>query len=165
MDDHKIIMDSDNLFIRFCFYTALWAQIVFRYCCSRSFSRNIVYTGAAQRDVHLASLRTRDSAFVSVKDSSHRLDMSRLKYVSFEKKQMAALVLKLFTTGNNYCRWHRNEMLKLSLQSICAVLARSAWMTELLWKLDIAGNQWRNQRYVVSFWDGRQACMWEVSTT
>ncbi len=49
-------------------------------------SRNILYTGAAQRDVHLASLRTRDSAFVSVKGSSHRPDMSRLKHVSFEKK-------------------------------------------------------------------------------
>ena len=49
-------------------------------------SRYILYTGAAQRDVHLASLRTRDSAFVSVKDSSHRLDMSRLKHVTFEHK-------------------------------------------------------------------------------
>ena len=63
-------------------------------CCSNSaFFRNILYTGATQRDVHLASLRTRDSAFVSVKDSSHRADMSRLKHVSFEiKKKKAALV-------------------------------------------------------------------------
>ena len=86
MDDHKIIMDSDNLFIRFCFYTALWAQIFSRYRCIRSFSSNLVYTGALQRDVHLASLRVQDSVFVFSKDSLHRLDMSRLEHVCVEEK-------------------------------------------------------------------------------
>ena len=86
MDDDKIIMDSDNLFIRFCFYTALWAQIFSRYRCIRSFSSNLVYTGALQRDVHLASLRVQDSVFVFSKDSLHRLDMSRLEHVCVEEK-------------------------------------------------------------------------------
>ena len=96
MDDHKIIMDSDDLFIRLCFYIALWAQLFSRYCWLRSFSRNIVYTGAAQRDVHLASLRTQESAFVFWKDSLHRLDMSRLGHVFLRKKEMAVRGLKLF---------------------------------------------------------------------
>ena len=86
MDDDKIIMDSDNLFIRFCFYTALWAQIFSRYRCIRSFSSNLVYTGALQRDVHLASLRVQDSVFVFSKDSLHRLDMSRLEHVCVKEK-------------------------------------------------------------------------------
>ena len=62
-------------------------------------SRNILYTGAAQRDVHLASLRTRYSAFVSVKDISHRPDMSRLKHVSFEKKRDGRSGFKVIYNG------------------------------------------------------------------
>ena len=92
MDDHKIIMDSDNLFIRFCFYTALWAQIFSRYRCIRSFSSNLVYTGVLQRDVHLASLRVQDSVLVFSKDSLHRLDMSRLENVYVEEKKMAVRI-------------------------------------------------------------------------
>ena len=121
-----------------CLYVCTFVLHFRLNCLSRcssisALSRNLLYTGAAQRDVHLTSLRARDSAFVSVKDILHRPDMSRLNHVSFEKKKkMADLVLKLFTTGNSYCRWHRNKMLKLSLQSICAVLARSARMTHPL---------------------------------
>ena len=98
-NDLKLIMDSDDLFIRFCFCIALWAQVVFRYCCIKSLSRNRVYTGAAQRDVRLASLRTQGSAFVFLKDSLRRLDMSRLKYVSFEKKRDGRSGFKVIYDG------------------------------------------------------------------
>ena len=68
----------------------------FRYCCIKSLSRKIVYTGAAQRDVRLASLRTQETAFVFVKDSLHVLEMNRLKYMSFEKKRNGRSGVKVF---------------------------------------------------------------------
>ena len=92
-NDLKIIMIPDHLFIRFCFYTALWAQIFSRYRCIRSFSSNLVYTGALERDVHLASLRVQDSVFVFSKDSLHRLHMSRLEQVCVLRKKMAVRTL------------------------------------------------------------------------
>ena len=52
-----------------------------------------------RQGVHLASLRTRDSAIVSVKDSSHRLDMSRLKHVSFEQKSDGRSGFKVIYNG------------------------------------------------------------------
>ena len=110
MDDHKIIMDSDNLFIRFCFYTALWAQIFSRYRCIRSFSSNLVYTGVLQRDVHLASLRVQDSVFVFSKDSLHRLDISRLEHVCVEKKWPLGLLFFLLYADYSFYVFFQNKI-------------------------------------------------------
>ena len=98
-NDLKLIIDSDHLFIRLCFCIALWAQVSFRYCCIKSLSREIVYTGAAQRDVRLASLRKQGTVSVFVKGSLHRLDMSRLKHVSFEKKRDGRSGFKVIYDG------------------------------------------------------------------
>ena len=98
-NDLKIIMIPDHLFIRFCCCTALWAQVSFRYCYVKSLSRKIVYTDAVQRDVRLASLRTQGTAFVFLKDSLHRLDMRRLRYVSFEKKRDGRSGFKVIYDG------------------------------------------------------------------
>ena len=63
-NDLKIIMNSDHLFIRFCFCTALLAQVSFRYCYVKSLFRKILCTDAVQIDVRLASLKTQETAFV-----------------------------------------------------------------------------------------------------
>ena len=58
-----------------------------------------MYTGAAQRDVQLADLRTRGSAFVFLRRCLPRLDMSRLKYVSFEEKSDGRSGYKVIYNG------------------------------------------------------------------
>ena len=60
----KVMMSSDHLFIRFCFCTALWAQVSFRYCYVKSLFRKILCTDAVQRDVRLARLKTQETAFL-----------------------------------------------------------------------------------------------------
>ena len=87
-----------------CLYVCTFVLHFRLNCLSRcssisALSRNLLYTGAAQRDVHLTSLRARDSAFVSVKDISHRPDMSRLKHVSFEKKKDGRSGFKVIYDG------------------------------------------------------------------
>ena len=58
-----------------------------------------MYTGAAQRDVCLASLRKQGTVSVFVKGSLHRLDMSRLKYVSFGKNYYGRSSFKVIYDG------------------------------------------------------------------
>ena len=56
----------------------------------------MLYTGASPRDVRSVSLRTQETTFVFVKDSLHVLEMSRLKYLSFEKKRNGRSGVKVF---------------------------------------------------------------------
>ena len=95
----KVMMSSDHLFIRFCFCTALWAQVSFRYCYVKSLFRKILCTDAVQRDVRLARLKTQETAFLCWEDSLRQLDMSRLKYVSFEKKTDGRKGFKVIYNG------------------------------------------------------------------
>ena len=71
----------------------------FDFRCIKLLSREIVYTGAAQRDVRLASLRKQGTVSVFVKGSLHRLDMSRLKYVSLGKNYYGLSGFKVIYDG------------------------------------------------------------------
>ena len=124
-----------------------------------------MYTGAAQRDVRLASLRTQGTAFVFAKDSLHRLDMSRLKYVSFGKNYYGRSGFKVIYDGKQllslaseheaeaFITKHLRSIGKIGMNDPPPVKARCR--PEAMKKSKICGIIWRPQSgmYVGSNYD------------